>query len=132
MIKEKNILSCKNGMVTFRFLNSKTKTYQYKTIPAVDFIWLVIKHVLPRGFRRARNYGFLHSNSKRMIRMIQWIFRMHIPNLSHKISPRKKKTCPRCGAPMNIVMLALPASRIPPAQTEAGIKPKLHNLCSFI
>ena len=24
---------------------------------------LVLQHVLPKGFRRARNYGFLHPNS---------------------------------------------------------------------
>jgi len=109
VIKERDILSCTQGRVTFRYLNSKTHTYSYKTLPAVDFLWLIIQHVLPRGFRRARNYGFLHSNSKRMIRMIQWMFRMHIPNRLPKIRPRKKKTCPRCGAFMNIVRIGLSA-----------------------
>ena len=31
---------------------------------------LVLQHVLPRGFRRARNYGFLHPNSKRLIELL--------------------------------------------------------------
>lgn len=107
VIKERDILSCRNGMVTFRFLNSKTDTYIYKTLPAIDFLWLVLRHVLPRGFRRARNYGFLHPNSKRMIRIIQWIFRIHIHNSSDKKMPRKKKICPCCGAFMNIIMVGL-------------------------
>lgn len=123
VIKEKDILSCRNGMVTYRFAENKnhnapnrniyaeqsrsTDAYTYKTLPAVDFIWLVMQHVLPRGFRRARNYGFLHSNSKKMIRIIQWIFRMYLPG-SLKKRPRKRKICPRCGAFMNIVMCGLP------------------------
>ena len=121
-LKEKDILSCRNGMVTFRFRNSKmdaahrpsNNPYQYKTIPAVDFLWLVIQHVLPRGFRRAGNYGFLHPNSKRMIRMIQWLFRLTTHNIPHITKGRKKKTCPCCGALMHLVMLGLPAGfRLP-------------------
>jgi hypothetical protein len=30
----------------------------------------VLRHVLPRGFRRARNYGFLYPNSKTLIKLI--------------------------------------------------------------
>ncbi len=27
-----------------------------------DSLWLILQHVLPKGFRRARNFGFLHPN----------------------------------------------------------------------
>ncbi|MCQ4323196.1 transposase [Pseudomonas stutzeri] len=27
-------------------------------------LWLVLQHVLPKGFRRVRNYGFLHPNRR--------------------------------------------------------------------
>jgi hypothetical protein len=30
-----------------------------------------LQHTLPKGFRRARNYGFLHPNSKRTIALLQ-------------------------------------------------------------
>jgi hypothetical protein len=30
-------------------------------------LWLILQHVLPKGFRRTRNFGFLHSNSKRVL-----------------------------------------------------------------
>ena len=106
VISEKNITTFKNGMVTFRYKPSASESFCYKTLPAIDFIWLVIQHVLPRGFRRARNYGFLHPNSKRLIRIIQWIFRIHIyPAIK---TPRKKIVCPCCGAAMNIIMAGLP------------------------
>jgi len=68
VIAQKDIVSCENGQVTYRFQNSKTKCTEYRTVPGAKFLWMIIRHVLPRGFRRARDYGFLHSNSKRLIR----------------------------------------------------------------
>jgi len=70
VIKEKDILSSRNGMVTFRFINSK-----------------------------------------KLIRIIQWIFRICI---KVQTKPRKSIACPCCGAPMQIIALALPVGfRLP-------------------
>jgi len=74
VIQEKDILSCQNGKVTFRYLDSKSKRYQKKTVSGADFLWRVLQHVLPRGFRRARNYGFLHPDSKSLIRLLTLVF----------------------------------------------------------
>ncbi len=118
VISEKNITAFQKGMVTFRYRPNGSQSFCYKTLPAVDFLWLVLQHVLPRGFRRARNYGFLHPNSKRMIRIIQWIFRIRIFNRFDKQPQRKRKKCPCCRAFMNIVMVGLPPGfRLP------GLKP---------
>jgi|GEM_PF-1527881 len=38
--------------------------------PGADFLWLLLQHVLPKGLRRARNFGFLHPNSKRLIQLL--------------------------------------------------------------
>lgn len=113
VIKEKDILSCADGKVTFRFKNSKTNQYQTRTVPAVHFIWLVIQHILPKGFRRTRNFGFLHPNSKNMIKIIQWLFRLNpVPNIIIKKRPKIK--CPCCGSGMHIVDVLLPADiRLP-------------------
>ncbi|MCP4488003.1 MAG: hypothetical protein GY820_11880 [Gammaproteobacteria bacterium] len=59
------------GLVTFRYTDSDTKKTKIRKEPAIKFLWLVLQHVLPRGFRRARNYGFLHPNSKTLITLIQ-------------------------------------------------------------
>jgi hypothetical protein len=67
VISEKNILSYQNGKVTFRYKNSTTGQYQNITESAAQFLWRVIQHVLPKGFRRARDYGFLHGNAKRTL-----------------------------------------------------------------
>ena len=120
VIKEKDILSCRDGKVTFRYKNSKmnaensrsTNKYQTRTVSAVHFLWLVMQHVLPRGFRRARNFGFLHPNSKKMIRIIQWMFRLNVQKRTAK--PRIKMKCPCCGHAMRVVDVLLPAGfRLP-------------------
>ncbi len=104
VISEKNIISCKNGIVTFRYKNSKTNKYQTKSVKATHFLWLVLQHVLPRGFRRTRNYGFLHPNSKKLIKAIQWMFRIKIKPLNNtEVRTRPKMICKCCGAFMKIV-----------------------------
>ncbi|MBL1259482.1 MAG: transposase, partial [Thiotrichaceae bacterium] len=43
-----------------RYLDSQTKTYQTRTVKGEAFLWLVFQHVLPKRFRRTRDFGFLH------------------------------------------------------------------------
>lgn len=107
VIKERDILSCENGKVTFRYTCAKTKKYKTKTLPAIHFLWRVFQHILPRGFRRARNFGFLHPNSKRLITILQWIFRLY-PLKRFALTKRKRMICTCCGAFMNIIQTCLP------------------------
>ncbi len=55
VIREKDILSFEDGQVTFRYIDSGMKETKIRKVSAVKFLWLVLQHVLPRGFRRARN-----------------------------------------------------------------------------
>lgn len=103
VVQEKDILTFKNGQVTFRYQNSKTKKYQTQTLPAVQFLWLVLQHILPKGFRRARDYGFLHPNSKKLIQILQWICRLNPTLWIAKIKHRPKMICSCCGGFMDIV-----------------------------
>jgi hypothetical protein len=54
VIREKDIVACKDGLVSFRYQNAKTKRIECRTLPGADFLWLILQHVLPKGFRRAR------------------------------------------------------------------------------
>lgn len=103
VIQEKDILSCKNGLVTFRYEESKTKKTEIRVVPVLKFLWLVLQHVLPRGFRRARDYGFLHPNSKKLIKILQWVFRLNPNHMIAKIKARKQMLCSCCGGNMIIV-----------------------------
>jgi hypothetical protein len=104
VIQEKNILSCQSGNITFRYLDSHTKQYRTRTLSGADFLWLVLQHVLPKGFRRARNYGFLHPNSKRLINLLKLIIgHFNATQFQRKNRPRPKIICACCGGLMEIV-----------------------------
>ncbi|HEB56611.1 MAG TPA: transposase [Gammaproteobacteria bacterium] len=106
VLSEHNILSIKDGKVTFRYMENSgiSKT---RTLPGADFLWLLLQHVLPRGFRRSRDYGFLHGNSKKLIQLLQLLFHVAVPII--RKTARAGIVCPHCGAEMMIV-----ATRIMP------------------
>lgn len=120
VIQEKNIVACKDGMVTFRYQNSKTKRMEYRTVSGAKFLWLLLQHVLPKGFRRARNFGFLHPNSKRLIVLLHLLLKFDPARALVKMSQRPQWICPCCGARMQVIDTRLPplflmAGRIRPA-----------------
>jgi len=118
VIREKDILSCKNGQVTYRYQNSKTKRREIKTVTGAKFLWLILQHVLPKGFRRARNFGFLHPNSKQLIKVLQLVFKLNPNQWLAKLKPRPQLTCQCCGAAM-----VVGRRRIPPSQAFQLMQP---------
>ena len=107
VISENNIVANHDGKVTFRYLESKTGKTQYRTLKGEDFLWLVLQHVLPRGFRRVRDYGFLHGNAKRLLSLVQLVLRVVIE--VHTPRPRPVFKCPKCHAQMHITGFVRPA-----------------------
>ena len=101
VIGEKNIVSNQNGQVTFKYIESKTGNTRYRTLNGEDFLHLIIQHVLPKGFRRVRDYGFLHGNAKKMLFLVQLILHVVIKGL--ELRPRPAFKCPRCKSPMVII-----------------------------
>lgn len=87
VIREQDILACNDGKVTYRYQDSKTKHYKTKTVSDADFLWLVLQHVLPKGFRRARNFGFLHPNSKGVIKLIHSLLKFDPAKILRTLKP---------------------------------------------
>ena len=102
VIREKDIISCRNGKVTFRYLHAKSKRYRTRTVSGEHFLYLLMQHVLPRGFRRTRSYGFLHHCSKKLIKRLQLLLRVKLFPVRDK-KERAAILCPKCGRPMRIV-----------------------------
>jgi hypothetical protein len=100
VISNKNIVSDDGETVSFRYKDSKTGTIKTRRLPGEDFIRLILQHTLPKGFRRVRDYGFLHGNAKRLLKTVQWILRVVIPKSTEK--PRPHFICKKCYAPMLI------------------------------
>ena len=101
VISENNIVSSEGGNVTFKYIDSDTGETKYRTLKGEDFCWLVLQHVLPRGFRRVRDYGFLHGNAKKKLQLVQLILHVVIEIVDPR--PRPIFKCPHCQSPMNIV-----------------------------
>jgi hypothetical protein len=111
VIREKDILACENGQVTFRYMDAKTRRWQTRTLPGADFLWLVVQHILPRRFRRTPNFGFLHPNSKRLIALVHLLLKVDLASAKALVKPRPGLTCPECGGAMKIVRTRLPPPR---------------------
>ena len=94
-------------MVTFRYIDSDTNQTCTRTLPGEEFLWLVLRHVLPKGFRRVRDYGFLHGNAKRLLCLVQLVLRVMIE--PKPLRPRPVFRCPHCKAVMEITSFRSPA-----------------------
>lgn len=107
VISEKNILANRNGTVTFRYAQSNTGKTQCRTLKGEDFLWLVLQHVLPKGFRRVRDYGFLHGNARKLLAVVQLVLRVVVEAGTPR--PRPVFKCPMCKTPMHILDFIRPA-----------------------
>lgn len=101
VISEKAIIKNENGEVTFQHKNSKTKQMETRTLKGEDFLMLILQHVLPKGFRRTRDYGFLHGNAKKTLKLIQLILYTEVPFEAEPERPGFK--CPNCGQKMQLI-----------------------------
>lgn len=110
VISEKNIIADENGEVTFKYIDSEAGETRFRTLDGEKFLRLLSLHVLPRGFRRVRDYGFLHGNAAKSLALVQLI--LHV--MLHPSIPRPRPvfTCPFCKAPM-VVIGVRPAGRKP-------------------
>jgi len=74
-----------------------------RTLPGADFLHLILQHVLPRGLRRSRNYGFLHPNSKGLIALLHIVLRIAPRTTPTAAARRPAFLCPCCAAPMKVI-----------------------------
>ena len=112
-------MRCADGQVTFRYRDSGSGKNTLRTVSGAHFLWLVLQHVLPRGFRRSRNFGLAHPNCKHRQRLA--LLHMGLkpsamasctpgmqpsaqpPSMQPPLSERPKLKCRCCGAAMVIV-----------------------------
>jgi len=102
VIQEKAIMACRDGSVTFRYQDSKTKQMRTRTLPGPQFLWLILLHVLPKGFRRTRNFGFLHANSKRVLELLQRLLKLNPVKTLVGMAKRPRSTVLAAAAPCGL------------------------------
>lgn len=100
VLPDKDIINIKDDQVTYRYQESATKQWRQKTLPAIQFLWQILQHVLPKGLQRVRDYGFLSGNAKRLrLQILQMLiqcgyhwFYITTTNCDEKAS----RICPSC------------------------------------
>ena len=103
VIGENNIVSNQDGNITFKYVENRTGKTLHRTIKGQDFMWLVLQHVLPKGFRRVRDYGFLHGKAKKLLSLVQLVLQVLIQACAPR--PRPVFQCPVCQTPMKILVI---------------------------
>lgn len=105
VVNENNILSLKHDQVTFQYKESKTKQFKTITEHATAFLWRVLQHVLPSGFRRTRNYGFLHGNAKGTLKRLLLMLKVVIRPT--EASTKKALCCKSCDSQMTLYLMRI-------------------------
>lgn len=108
VMPDRNIKSDSDGQISFEYRDSQSKTIKRRNLPAVKFLWLVLQHVLPKGFRRVRDYGFLRGNTSKLVQRIQLMLaqagQLSLPvETADTTRQRAVRPCPCCQQAMHCI-----------------------------
>ena len=109
VISERDILADDGDRVTFGYVDGNTGQYRTRTVAGEAFLWLVYQHVLPKGFRRIRDCGFLNGNGKSTLRRLQIALNVLVEKFIP--APRPTYLCKVCGEPLSITAFVRPQWR---------------------
>jgi len=126
-ISNHRLVSFADGKVTFRWRDSAHHNEQKLLSLAVDeFLRRFLLHLLPEGFVRIRNFGFLANRRRATTLPLCFQLLGSTPQPNPEVTPASSNDvwlCPNCGGPMMVVE-KLTASEIqlrsPPLLTAAA------------
>src|SRR6185369_15303944 len=126
-IANSRLLACENGRVRFRWKDYRASNKpKVMTLDAEEFIRRFLLHVLPKGFRRIRHFGFL-ANACRAAKLARIRVALQTPEpppLTNPVDYRERyailtghrlDVCPVCGGHMVEIGIALRSSTLPQA-----------------
>jgi hypothetical protein len=135
-ISNHRLVSFADGNVTFRWRDrAHGNRERPMTLPADEFLRRFLLHLLPRGFVRIRNFGFL-ANCRRaglLPLCFQALGSAPQPSTTADgadtdcVSPLR--VCPKCGGPMIIILLMAPDTilpRSPPGALVTAYETSVH------
>jgi hypothetical protein len=122
-ISNHRLVSFAEGKVTFRWRDSAHNNEQkLLTLSLDEFLRRFLLHVLPKGFVRIRNFGFLANRRRATLLPLCFQLLGSAPQTEQDISGGKDSSdlwlCPKCGAPMMVIERLTAAEiqlRSPPA-----------------
>ena len=107
-ISNHRLLSFAEGKVTFRWRDSAhNNELKLMTLSLDEFLRRFLLHLLPKGFVRIRNFGFLANRRRATLLPLCFQLLGSAPQTEQDISGRKNSSelwlCPKCGAPMMVI-----------------------------
>src|SRR5271170_6490300 len=126
-ISNHRLVSLTDGQVTFRWRDSAHHNEQ-KLLPLSlnEFLCRFLLHILPQGFVRIRNFGFLANRKRATTLPLSFQLLGGAPQTEQEAStagPSDLWSCPKCGGPMMVVERLTPSEiqlRSPPVVTAAA------------
>src|SRR5207245_1785783 len=109
-ISNHRLVSFADGKVTFRWRDSAHNNEQkLMTLPLDEFLRRFLLHLLPKGFMRIRNFGFLANRRRATLLPLcfQLLGTIQEPPAEQDVSStndsRDLWRCPKCGGPMVVI-----------------------------
>ena len=113
-LSDRRITDLSDDQVTFSYKPSGSEHFKPRTLPALIFIAVFLRHVLPKGFMKVRSYGLLASAYRLTLRaIILAILTSRSQPPQPAPSPTRSITCPECGGVMERIGF-LKSPRAPP------------------
>jgi len=113
-INDARLVSLTSQTVTFRWKDrAHQNRSQQLTLPGVEFVRRYLRHVLPRGLRSVRYYGFCHPTAKASRLRVQLHsgkpLDLGLParasDFQHPVLPQPSAPlCPKCRQPMQLLL----------------------------
>ena len=129
-ISNHRLVSFAGGQVTFRWRDSADGNKQkLLPLPVNEFLTRFLLHILPQGFVRIRNFGFLANRRRTTLLPLcfQLLGATSQPPAEENASSTKDAPdlyrCPQCGGPMKVIERLTTAEiqlRSPPELTAAA------------
>jgi hypothetical protein len=125
-ISNSRLVSLADGQVSFRWRDSAHgNKKRLMSLPVDEFLRRFLLHLLPRGFVRIRNFGFLANRQRAILLPLCFSLLQRAPHLSTQVPqvtrPQTLPACPHCGGTMQLIERLTPAqllARSPPCAQE--------------
>jgi Putative transposase/Transposase zinc-binding domain len=121
-IANSRLVALSDGKVSFRWRDSAHgNKKRVMSLPVDEFLRRFLLHLLPRGFVRIRNFGFLANRQRATLLPLCFNLLQRTPDPSGHVPqvtrPQTLPKCPRCGGTMQLI------ERLTPAQLAARSPP---------
>ena len=121
-VVSQHALNQKGENIELTYRENKTQQKRKIVMSELELLKRLSHHVLPKGFRSVREYGFLAPPAKKKLIRMQLLLDVHLEEAEPPILPKPK--CPCCQGPMSILLAQVSARWVKArCQAHLGLDP---------